>query len=96
MTQKELLDAPIVEVHWVDSESIGHAHRWIQTDDVDEFLGDTPLSITRTVGILYRETEDYLVIVASAGRTEVDAPMRIPHSQIMGWWKIEFGQGATK
>lgn len=69
----------IVEVDWIDSHS---QDRWQHTDDLDVWLSDLSLEC-RTVGYLYRDADDRVVVLQSqAGVGSVADAMVIPKVSI--------------
>lgn len=72
---------PIVEVEWIDSSSRG---RWHDPEDVDAWLDGLDLAC-RSVGYLYRESEDRVVVVQSQAAVDsVAETLIIPRVVITG------------
>lgn len=78
-------DAAFVFVRWVDSATTGSG--WISKEYFEENLGSLEIE---SVGILYKQTKDFITIVQSVADSCVDNNMSIPKCSILDLQRIVF------
>lgn len=82
----------IVEVHWVDPNSI--FHQWTNVDDITG--DDLKPKPCRNVGYVYRDDPDVLVLVASDGGDELGDGMVLPRGCIVSVTELAPAEPAVR